>query len=157
MASPVLIPGVVAGLCAAMIAFPQGAAADTTLTPLPDSPRGDVLVKSPSGDAKCVVKVDLHPHVMCSLNRSFPIPDGVDCSPLPVVDVVFSSDGELEYGCGGNGYGLNADPAWFQQLEFGTAYEASGWSITPTDDGITFINGATGRGMTFTPRAVNTF
>ncbi len=114
-------------------------------------------MKSPSGEAKCAVVVDPHPHVLCSLNRSFPIPDGVDCGPLPVVDVALSPNGDLEYGCGGNGYGLNADPAWFQQLEIGTVYEANGWSITPINDGITFTNNATGRGMTFTPRAVQVF
>ena len=157
MARPILIPGVLPGLCAAMLAFPQSAAADATLTPLPDSPPGSVFVKSPSGETKCAIAVAPHLPVLCGLNRSFPVPDWVDCRPLQAVDVAVSPNGDLEYGCGGNGFGLNADPAWFQELVFGTAYEASGWSITPINDGITFTNSTTGHGMTFTPRAVTAF
>ena len=157
MARSILIPGVLSGLCAAMLAFAQSAAADVTLTPLPDSPQGSVFVKSPSGEAKCAIPVGPHLHVLCGLNRSFPVPDWVDCRPLQAVDVVLSPNGDLKYGCGGNGFGLNADPAWFQELAFGTAYEANGWSMTPINDGITFTNSATGHGMTFTPRAVTAF
>ncbi len=161
---PIPIPGVVV-LCAAMLAFPPKAVADTTLTPRPDSPAGSVFVKSPSGEAKCVITVDdpyltaVDPdfRVMCALNPSFPVPDWVNCDPLPAVDVVVNPDGELEYGCGGNGFGLNADPAWFQTLEFGTTYAASGWSFTPINTGLTFTNSATGHGMTFTPQGVNAF
>lgn len=158
MGRSILIPGVVA-LCATVLAFPQSAAADTTLTPLPDTDPV-VYVKYPRALGK--TQCGIFSGVVCGLNNSYPVTDWVDACPAwmfprRATHVSVGTDGDLEYSCGGNGYGLNIDPAWLQELDFGATYEAKGWSITPIDDGITFTNTATGHGMTYTTQGVNAF
>ena len=145
-------------LCAVGLALPQSAAADTTLTPLPGTDPV-VYVKYPRslGKTQCAIYVG----VTCGLNKSYPVPNNVStCHPsfdIHATHVGVGPDGDLEYSCGTNGYGLNIDPAWFQELDFGTTYQFNGWSITPIDDGITFTNNATSQGMTYTTRGVNAF
>ena len=143
-----------------MLAFPQSAAADTTLTPLPGTDsQGPVWVKYPRylGETQCGIYLG----VSCGLNPSYLVPNNVDtCVPgwgWRATHVGVGPDGDLKYSCGGNGFGMNIDPAWLQELNFGTTYESNGWSITPIDDGITFTNSATGHGMTYTTRWVNAF
>ena len=154
-----LIP-VVVGLCAATFVFPQSAAADPTLTPLPGAPTGAVLVNYPYalGETECSISLR---SAVCGLNLSYPVPDwGDSCDPSflwRATHVRVSLDGELGYSCGGNGFGLNSDPSWFQELDLGTTYQANGWTITPIGDGITFANDATGHGMTFTLGGANAF
>lgn len=159
VARSILITGVLV-LCAVAIVFPQSAAADTTLAPLPGTdPQGPVFVKYPRslGKTQCLIFTG----VLCGLNQSYPVPNNVDaCVPgwgWHATHVSVGPDGDLEYSCGGNGFGLNIDPAWLQQLDFGVTYQFNGWTITPIDGGITFTNNATGHGMTYTTRGVNAY
>ena len=151
---------VAVGVYAALLAFPQTAAADTTLTPLPGAPTRVVYVEYPAvlGLQQCMVGMK---GAACGLNRFYPVPDWVDSChpsfPFRATHVEVSVDGELDYSCGGNGFGLNADPAWFQELDSGATYQAKGWSIVPTAEGITFTNNETGHGMTFTLAGANAF
>ena len=146
-------------LCSVGLTFPQSAAADTTLTPLPGTGTDVVFVKYPRalGGTQCLVSTG----VVCGLNKSYPVPNNVNaCLPSwgwRATHVSVGPGGDLEYSCGGNGFGLNIDPAWLQQLELGAAYQFNGWSITPIDDGITFTNNETGHGMTYTTRGASAF
>jgi hypothetical protein len=45
----------------------------------------------------------------------------------------------------------------YTTLTYGTAYRSLGWTITPTSDGTTFLNDATGRGMTVGVQGVEPF
>ncbi len=64
-----------------------------------------------------------------------------------------------QYGAPANGVRVSANGDWewvtgdmgnqsYTTLTYGTAYRALGWTVTPTDDGTTFANDATGHGMT---------
>jgi serine/threonine-protein kinase len=74
----------------------------------------------------------------------------------------------LLYGAPANGVRVSANGDWdwvtgdmgnqsYTTLTYGTAYRSLGWTITPTSDGTTFLNDATGRGMTVGVQGVEPF
>jgi serine/threonine protein kinase, bacterial len=81
--------------------------------------------------------------------------------------VEFTIRTPLKYGIPANGVTISARGEWdwltgdignqdFNTLDYGITYRALGWTITPTSEGTTFLNDATGHGMTvsvegFTP------
>ena len=88
-----------------------------------------------AGDVECNVE----------FTRQTPILNG-----LPASGVSVTARGSWQWLVGDPG-----DPD-YEMLSYGTVYHALGWSITPTSEGTTFINDATGHGMTvsvegFTP------
>jgi hypothetical protein len=105
---------------------------------------GSVHVKTRSGKTVCQVTAG---DVECNVEftRQTPILNGLPASGVSVT-------------ARGRGQWLVGDPGDpdYEMLGYGMVYRALGWSITPTSEGTTFINDATGHGMTvsvegFTP------
>lgn len=70
---------------------------------------------------------------------------------LPATGVAVSAGGGWDWLFGDPG-----DPD-YETMSYGTVYRALGWTITPTSDGTTFTNDATGHGMTVSVEGVRTF
>ncbi|AJA43339.1 hypothetical protein VC60_gp38 [Mycobacterium phage Sbash] len=105
---------------------------------------GSVFVRTRSGKTVCQMSAG---DVRCNVDflRPTPILNG-----LPATGVMTTARGSWQWLVGDPG-----DPE-YQILGYGTTYRALGWTITPTSEGTTFINDATGHGMTvsvegFTP------
>ncbi|WRQ08174.1 hypothetical protein JDBV06_00735 [Mycobacterium phage dwieneke] len=105
---------------------------------------GSVFVRTLSGKTVCQVSAG---DVGCNVDflRPTPILNG-----LAATGVMTTARGSWQWLVGDPG-----DPE-YQILSYGTTYRALGWTITPTSEGTTFINDATGHGMTvsvegFTP------
>jgi hypothetical protein len=103
-----------------------------------------VFVTSRSGKTVCQVTAG---DVECNVQfiRPTPILNG-----LPASGVSVTARGGWQWLVGDPG---NPD---YETLAYGTIYRALGWTITPTSEGTTFMNDATGHGMTvsvegFTP------
>lgn len=74
----------------------------------------------------------------------------------------------MKYGMPANGVTVSARGDWdwlsgdignqnFETLDYGTTYRALGWTITPTGENTTFVNDATGHGMTVAVDGVSPF
>lgn len=98
---------------------------------------GQVHVRTVSGRTVCAMTAG---DVQC--NVRFTTPLGPDNNGLPVSGVGVTSRGAWQWLYGDPG---NPD---YVTMNYGTIYQALGWTITPTSDGTTFIYDATGHGMT---------
>jgi hypothetical protein len=106
---------------------------------------GSVHVKTRSGKTICQVTAG---DVECNVEftRQTPILNG-----LPASGVSVTARGSWQWLVGDPG-----DPD-YETLGYGTVYRALGWTITPTSEGTTFMNDATGHGMTVSVDDFSTF
>lgn len=106
---------------------------------------GNVYVKTRSGKTACQMTAGA---VGCQVafTRATPVQNGMRASGVRV-----TARGSWEWVIGDIG---NPD---FETLVYGVTYRALGWTITPTSDGTTFINDATGHGMTVSVEGFATF
>lgn len=86
----------------------------------------------------------------------------VECS------VEFTIGTPIKYGMPANGVAISSRGEWqwlygnigqqdFKTLDYGTIYRVLGWTITPTSEGTTFSNEATGHGMTVSVEGFSPF
>lgn len=105
-------------------------------TPIELSATGDsVYVSTKSGKTACQVTVNTVSCIVRFVGRT-PIRYGV-----PTNVVMITSGGIMDWTVGDGGQ------LQTHTLNYGTLYHALGWTITPTSEGTTFTNDATGRGM----------
>lgn len=110
--------------------------AKPTPTPIELSATGDsVYVSTKSGKTACQVTVNTVSCIVRFVGRT-PIRYGV-----PTNVVMITSGGIMDWTVGDGGQ------LQTHTLNYGTLYHALGWTITPTSEGTTFTNDATGRGM----------
>jgi hypothetical protein len=98
---------------------------------------GSAYVKSRSGKTVCHVSAG---QVEC--NVAFTVPTPTFDYGRPATGVAVTARGDWQWLVGDPG-----DPD-YETLMYDTVYRALGWTITPTSEGTTFMNDATGRGMT---------
>jgi hypothetical protein len=106
---------------------------------------GSVWVRTQSGKTICQVTAG---EVGCDVDFSRPTPI---VNGLPASGVSVTARGNWEWLVGDPG-----DPD-YETLGYGTTYRALGWTITPTSEGTTFINDATGHGMTVSVEGFSPF
>jgi hypothetical protein len=97
---------------------------------------GKTIGQVTAGDVECNVE----------FTRQTPILNG-----LPASGVSVTARGSWQWLVGDPG-----DPD-YETLGYGTVYRALGWTITPTSEGTTFMNDATGHGMTVSVDDFSTF
>ncbi|CPX29786.1 Bacteriophage protein [Mycobacteroides abscessus] len=106
---------------------------------------GHALVQTRSGKTACSVRAD---SVACYVQFVVPTPIR---SGMPANIVGVRSNGLVEWAIGDPGQ------LHFGAMSYGTTYQALGWTITPTSDDTTFVNDATGHGMTVSVENVHAF
>lgn len=106
---------------------------------------GSVYVKTISGKTVCQVTAG---NVACNVDftRATPTVNGMPASGIEV-----TSRGAWQWLFGDPG---NPD---YNTLSYGETYRAIGWTITPTTGDTTFMNDATGHGMTVSVEGFSTF
>jgi hypothetical protein len=113
---------------------------------LPMDPYGSVHVRTVSGRTVCAMTAG---DVGCNVHFNKPL--GPNDNGMPSSGVGITARGAFQWL-----YGDPGDPDYVT-MAYGTVYSAIGWTITPTSDGTTFVNDATGHGMTVTVEGVSTF
>lgn len=106
---------------------------------------GSVFVRTKSGKTVCQVTAG---YVGCNVQSTKPMPN---VGGLPASGVQVTAGGSWEWLVGDPG---NPD---YATLDYGTAYHALGWTISPASDGTTFVNDATGHGMTISSESFTPF
>lgn len=123
--------------------------------PIPAKPpTAAVSIPSRSGSAFVITRSG---KIACQIRA-----DDVGCQ------VQWSVATPLQYGAPANGVRVsaNGDSEWvtgdmghqsYTTMTYGTRYRTLGWTVTPTSDGTTFSNDATGHGMTVGVQGVEPF
>lgn len=106
---------------------------------------GSTWVRTKSGKTFCQITAG---QVACNVQstKSMPYVGG-----LPASGVKVAAGGGWEWLVGDPG-----DPD-YSTLDYGTVYHTLGWTITPTSEGTTFLNDATGHGMTVSSESFTPF
>ncbi|MBS1694500.1 MAG: hypothetical protein JST91_19975 [Actinobacteria bacterium] len=152
---PATAPATATAITTVVVAVPPPSAIEPPTPPpthsqLPPAPvalparGGSVWVSTKSGKTVCQITAG---DVACNVQSTKPMPY---VGGLPASGVSVAARGGWEWLVGDPG---NPD---YATLNYGTIYRALGWTITPTSEGTTFLNDATGHGMTvsiesFTP------
>ncbi|OBC04453.1 hypothetical protein A5784_12825 [Mycobacterium sp. 852013-50091_SCH5140682] len=104
---------------------------------LPMDGYGNVHVRTVSGRTVCAMTAG---DVQCNVHFTRQL--GPSDNGMPASGVGVTSRGAWQWL-----YGDPGDPDYVT-MTYGTVYRAIGWTITPTSEGTTFMNDATGHGMT---------
>lgn len=104
---------------------------------LPMDGYGNVHVRTASGQTVCAMTAG---DVQCNVHFTRQL--GPSSNGMPASGVGVTSRGAWQWLYGDPG---NPD---YVTMTYGTVYRAIGWTITPTSEGTTFMNDATGHGMT---------
>ena len=113
---------------------------------LPMDTYGQVHVRTVSGRTVCAITAG---DVQCNVHFTRQL--GPSENGMPVSGVGVTSRGEWQWL-----YGDPGDPDYVT-MTYGTVYSTIGWTITPTSQGTTFMNDATGHGMTISVDGFSTF
>lgn len=113
---------------------------------LPMDGYGQVHVRTVSGRTVCAMTAG---DVQCNVHFTRQL--GPIYNGMPVSGVGVTSRGAWQWL-----YGDPGDPDYVT-MAYGTVYRAIGWTITPTSEGTTFMNDATGHGMTMSVDGFSTF
>jgi len=104
---------------------------------LPMDGYGNVHVRTVSGRTVCAMTAG---DVQCNVHFTRQL--GPSYNGMPASGVGVTSRGAWQWLFGDPG-----DPEYVT-MTYGTVYRALGWTVTPTSEGTTFMNDATGHGMT---------
>jgi hypothetical protein len=107
---------------------------------------GNVHVRTLSGQTVCAMTAG---DVQCNVHFTRQL--GPSNNGMPASGVGVTSRGAWQWL-----YGDPGDPDYVT-MTYGTVYRAVGWTITPTSEGTTFMNDATGHGMTVSVDGFSTF